>query len=296
MRVGLLGTGLLGTAMARRLLGRGVPLAVWNRSRHKLTPLVAEGATPAATPAELLAGVDVAVLLLADADAIRRTLLAAGTRSALAGRTVIQMGTIAPDESRALADEVFAAGGEWLEAPVLGSLPQALDGSLVVMVGGTPEQLARWRGLLEQWGPEPLHVGEVGAAAALKLALNQLIATETVAFAHSLALVRRSGVDPELFLRILRGSALYAPTFDKKLPRMTAGRYDDPNFPTRHLLKDVELFEREADRLGVRAPALEGVRTTILAALAAGHGEDDYSAIYEAVDEGRGRSSGPGGA
>ncbi len=296
MRVGLLGTGLLGTAMARRLLRRGVPLTVWNRSRDKLAPLVGEGAAAAATPAELLGAVDVAVLLLADADAIRRSLLTADARAALAGRSVIQMGTIAPGQSRALGAEVFAAGGEWLEAPVLGSLPQALDGSLVVMVGGTPEQFERWRTLFEQWGPEPLRVGDVGSAATLKLALNQLIATETVAFSHSLALVRRAGVDPELFLRVLRGSALHAPTFDKKLPRMLTGDYGDPNFPTRHLLKDVALFEAEAERLGVRAPALEGVRATILAALAAGLGDADYSAVYEAVDAERGAGNGDGAA
>ncbi len=280
--VAFLGTGLMGRPMIRRLVQAGHPVVAWNRTAEKAAPLRELGVRVAATAADAVTRSQVVVLMLTDAAAIRAVLLTDEVRGLLAGRSVIQMGTIAPSESRALAQDVADLGGEYLEAPVLGSIPEAEAGTLIVMTGASEPALARWRGLLAAFGGV-VHAGEVGQGAALKLAMNQLIAAETAAFALSLALAEREGVPVETFMEVLRASALYAPTFDKKLERMLAHRYGDPNFPTRHLLKDVELFLSEAERLGLDAGPLAGVRALLRRAIALGHADDDYSSLREAV-------------
>lgn len=282
MNIAILGTGLMGGAIARRLLAVGHRVGVHNRSPERAAALTDHGAVAAATPAGAVAGAEFVLLVLADMEAIRATLLAPETTPELAGRTVIQMGTIAPAESRDLAAAATAAGARYLEAPVLGSLPEAETGTLIVMAGGAEEDLARCRPVLDALG-SVRHLGAVGQAAAVKLALNQLIASLTGAFSLSLGLVRREGIPVEAFMEILRASALYAPTFDKKLPRMLNQDYARPNFPTRHLAKDIDLFLRQALRYNLDTGQLQGVRGAVERALALGYGDDDYSALYEGV-------------
>ena len=281
--VSLLGTGLLGAPIALRLASTGLSVTVWNRTASKAEALEEAGLAVARSAAEALRASRVSILMLADGPAIMEVLLAPEARAALAGRTVVQMGTIGPDESRGFALEVAAAGGEWVEAPVLGSIPQADSGELQVMVGGTREQLERLEPLLSLLGRDVRLVGGVGKAAALKLALNQLIGSLTAAFATSLAFVRSNGLSPDLFMDVLRPSALYAPTFDKKLGRMLDGEYANPTFPLRLLRKDVALFVRAARAAGVAPRIAEAVLDTVDAAAAKGLGDDDYAALAEGV-------------
>lgn len=281
--VSLLGTGLLGAPIARRLAATGLSVTVWNRTAAKAEALGGEGLAVAPTAAAALEASPASILMLADAPAIRAVLAGPGVVAALAGRTVVQMGTIGPDESRVFAAEVAAAGGEWVEAPVLGSIPQADSGTLQVMVGGTPEQLDRLAPLFSRLGRDVRLVGEVGKAAALKLALNQLIGSLTTAFATSLTFVRAAGVPVDLFLEVLRPSALFAPTFDKKLGRMLEAEYENPTFPLRLLGKDLRLFERAAREAGLEPAVVAAVLRTVEAAEARGHAEDDYSALAEGI-------------
>jgi 3-hydroxyisobutyrate dehydrogenase-like beta-hydroxyacid dehydrogenase len=279
--VGLLGTGLMGVPMGEALMRAGYTLRVYNRTRERAQPLLDAGAQWCDSPAQVLADSEVIVLMLSDQSAIEATLLTGEARAGLSGRTVIQMGTIAPRDSRAVRDAVVQAGGEYLEAPVLGSIPEARYSKLLVMVGAdTPEQYERWRELFAAFGPNPVHVGAVGQAAALKLAFNQLIASLTTAFSLSLALVRREGVSVDLFMDMLRESALYAPTFDKKLTRMLEADFSNPNFPVRHMLKDVHLVALAAREAGLDASFLEPVRENLKRVMAEGHGDEDYSALY----------------
>ena len=283
MNIGLIGTGLMGLPMAQRILAANRPLIVYNRSTAKLEPLIAQGAKIATSPADLIQAANCIVLMLTDAQAIRELVLSDASRQELTGKTVIQMGTIGPTESRAIRDEIVAAGGDYLEAPVLGSIPEAQAGQLIVMVGSTPEQFQQWLEVLTCFGPEPKLVGPVGSAAAVKLALNQLIGSLTSAFAASLGLVMRQGVEPETFMQILRASALYAPTFDKKLQRMVDRQYDNPNFPTKHLAKDINLFLREAESLSLNTSMVAGVLTILQQAVDLGLADADYSALFSTV-------------
>ncbi len=282
MRVGILGTGLMGAPMALQLQKSGFAVTAWNRTAAKLLPLQTAGIKTVTTAGAVLAASDITLTMLSDAAAIQAAIFA--QPNALAGRTLLQMGTIAPDESRELHQKIQAAGGEYLESPVLGSIPQVQAGELILMVGATPEQYSRWLPLLKCFGPNPELMGPVGTAAATKLAMNQLIGTLTAAFSMSLGLAQQEGLDIEKFMAILRASALYAPTFDKKLTRMCDRDFTAPNFPTKHLLKDMNLFVQAARDQGIDATVAEGVGYMANKAIAQGLAEADYSAIYSAVN------------
>ena len=284
MNVALLGTGLLGRGVAERLHTTGHTLTAHNRSIEKTLALRQLGVRIATTAAEAVSAAEAVLLLLEDAAAIRAVLFHPSTSRTLEGRTIIQMGTIGPAESRSIQEDVTRLGGRYLEAPVLGSIAEAKAGTLLVMVGGTREQYDEWRPLLCSLGKEVRLVGPVGNAAVMKLALNQLIAAEMAAFALSLGLVRRGGVDVEDFMGVVRKSALYAPMFEKKLPRLEKRNYAQPNFSTRHLLKDVDLALSAAEKAHLSPAGLQGVRSLLLDTIAAGLGEVDYSAIYEQID------------
>jgi len=284
MTIALLGTGLLGRAIAERLQSVGHTVTVFNRTTTKALPLQACGITVVTRPEQAMAQADCVVLMLADAAAIRAVLSTPASLAVLRGKTVIQMGTIAQEESLALQAEIERVGGSYCEAPVLGSLAEAQAGTLFVMVGGTEGQFVQWGPLFRSLSREPRLVGPVGKAASLKLALNQLIAAEISAFALSLGLVQRAGVPVDTFMAILRESALFAPVFEKKLPRLLTRDYHHPNFSTRHLLKDVELFLKEASGYALTASSLEGIRPVLEQTIAEGLGEADYSAIFEVVN------------
>ncbi len=281
MRIGVLGTGLMGAPMAQKLHDAGHEVMAWNRTPEKLAPLAQLGIQTTQQVTEAIS--PLTVTMLSDKQALQSTLFPPDGAPNLAGCTVLQMGTIAPKESQALAQQTQAASGEYLEAPVLGSIPQVKSGELILMVGATPAQFEQWQSILRCFGPNPLLLGPVGAGAAVKLAMNQLIGTLTTAFSMSLAFVQQEGVAVEPFMDIVRQSALYAPTFDKKLGRMCDRNFSNPNFPTRHLLKDMRLFANAAVADGIDTQTADAVARVVEQAMGLGLADADYSALFAAV-------------
>lgn len=282
MQVSILGTGLMGMAIAERLMSLGHDVVVYNRTLSKLEPLQKQGAAVARTAAEAIQASHCSILMLSDASAIQEVLFA-GVRPNFQNRTIIQMGTIAPQESLTLGKEIRSGIGDYFEAPVLGSIAETKTGKLIVMVGGSPEQMERWNAVLSCFSEEPLLIGPIGQAAALKLALNQLIAMHITAFSWSLGLIQRSGGDANMFMNVLRQSALMAPMFDKKLPRLLNHDYTNPNFPTVHLLKDVNLCLKAAQDTNLQTAPLKGIQHTLQMAVTQGFTEVDYSSVFEAI-------------
>jgi 3-hydroxyisobutyrate dehydrogenase len=274
----------MGYPMAERVLAAGHELIVYNRTREKAEPLARKGARIAASSHEAIEAGECTVFMVKDGSVVRELLTDEGYIPSLGGRTVIQMSTIGPAESVKLMEEVRGAAGDYLEAPVLGSVPQAEQGALLVMVGGSAEQLERWGDLLRGFGPEPRLVGPVGQAATLKLAMNQLIGSLLAAFSLSLGMTRRKGIETDLFMDILRQSAFFAPTFDRKLPQMLARDFSSPNFPAALLLKDLDLARAEAGALGLDTTVLDGVRDVVKKTVEADRGREDYAALYETID------------
>ena len=283
MKTAVLGLGLMGSEIALRLKRQGREVICWNRGQANRDAAARRGLELAQTPADAVVASGSVLLVLSDAAAITDTLFDPVEPVALRGRILIQMATIAPAESRAIAERVALLGGDYLEAPVLGSLPEAREGALILMAGGDRDLFERCRPLLRDLSRDPQWIGPVGQGAALKLAMNQLIAGLTASFATSLALVRREGIDVDQFMTLLRGSALHAKTFDKKLDKYLSHDYAGASFPLKHLLKDVRLFARVGEAAGVDTRVISAIEAVCADAAAAGLAEQDYSALYEVV-------------
>ena len=283
MKTAVLGLGLMGSEIALRLKRQGREVICWNRGQANRDAAARRGLELAQTPADAVVASGSVLLVLSDAAAITDTLFDPVEPVALRGRILIQMATIAPAESRAIAERVALLGGEYLEAPVLGSLPEAREGALILMAGGDRDLFERCRPLLRDLSRDPQWIGPVGQGAALKLAMNQLIAGLTASFATSLALVRREGIDVDQFMTLLRGSALHAKTFDKKLDKYLSHDYAGASFPLKHLLKDVRLFARVGEAVGVDTRVISAIEAVCADAVAAGLADQDYSALYETI-------------
>ncbi len=283
MKVGFLGTGLMGKPMVERLKSLDYEVVAYNRSVEKTKSLAEIGVEISNSPTEVLLKTDCILLMLTDINAIKSLLFTDVDNKNFVGKTIIQMGTIAPYESQELCKIILDSGGDYLEAPVLGSISEAQTGKLIVMLGATSKQFTEWLELLKVFSSKPILVGEVGKASALKLALNQLIASLTASFSLSLAFVQASKVDVNIFMEILRQSALYAPTFDKKLNRFLSNDYSNPNFPVKHLEKDTRLFLEAASKYEINDIVLKAVHQLLVDSVEAKAGDLDYSAIFNSI-------------
>lgn len=284
MKVAVLGTGLMGAPIAARLLTQGHQVTVYNRTVEKAKVLESQGAIVANSVLEAVQAADFILTMLTDAAALEATLLSPDILNALQQKTVIQMGTIAPHESQAIAQTLQTHRVTYLEAPVLGSIPEAKAGTLLVLVGADHlSDLESVQPILQDLGENPVYFGAIGTGAAAKLALNQLIGSLTSAFSVSLALVQRHEVNLDAFMTVLRQSALYAPTFDKKLQRMLDDHFDNPNFPTKHLLKDMQLADQAAQAQGIDTQLLQAVIQIAQTSCTHGDANQDYSAIFRAI-------------
>ncbi len=280
-KVAVLGMGLMGNPMVMRLAQAKIPVMAYNRTPAKLESLKRENIPVTTNIHEAIAFGDVIILMLSDIAAIQEVIFDSVVD--LEGKTIIQMGTIAPGESKGLYVTINEKGGEYLEAPVLGSIPEVKTGKLLLMVGGEKSLFQRYEELLTHFSPKPIFIGNIGTASALKLGLNQIIAGLTSTFALSLSYIQQQGVEVDTFMEILRNSTLYAPTFDKKLQRMCDRNFDNPNFPTKHLLKDIGLFLASAQTIGLNTKALEGIEEITTQAVENGEADSDYSAIIKAI-------------
>ena len=283
MRIALLGTGLLGYAIASRLASRGYSMKVYNRTLSKAQLLKRKGVKVCKTPQEAVFDAHVIILVLADTKAIKK-IFSVFSRHSLLGKIVIQMGTIASSESRRIQKSISKLDGEYMECPVLGSRGEAQAGKLILMVGGTRGQYKKCKPLLRALGKNPLYIGEVGQAAALKLALNYLIASHALNFSLSLGLVQRNNIDVLVFMKILRESSLHTPMFDKKLNNWLKCNYAHPNFPLKHLLKDVELIIGEAAVKNINTAVPKAMKAVLKKSVRQGLSLQDYSVAFKTIN------------
>jgi len=275
-----LGLGALGAPMAANLLAAGVPLTVHNRTRAKEAPLVAAGAIGAASAAEAAAGARVVMLCLRDGPAVEEVLFGpAGAAQALAaGALVIDFSTIEPARSRRLAERLAAADIAWLDAPVTGGTEGARAGTLSVLVGGEAHTLERARPLLEVVGGAITHFGAAGAGQQAK-AINQiLVAGSYAAVAEGMALGQRLGLPMDALRAALRPGAAGSWALEHRAAGMVAG-----TFPLGFRLalhrKDLAIALAAAEETGLELPVCRTVAAMEDALMAAGHGDEDVSAL-----------------
>jgi 3-hydroxyisobutyrate dehydrogenase len=271
MRAALLGTGLMGARMGRNMLGAGHELRVWNRTRERAEPLADDGATVCDTPAEACAGVEVVVTMLADAAAVEQAM----DGVSLDGALWAQMSTVG-----LAATEAFAARtpGAFVDAPVLGSTPQAEKGELTVLASGPHERCAPVLdavGRMIDLGPEP------GPGTRMKLVLNHWVIALVEGLAETVQLAEALGLDPQRFLDIIDGGPMGPPYAKLKATNMIERRYE-PNFPLRLARKDADLIIEAAKAAGIDAPLARLASERMGAAMDAGHADEDLSATVEA--------------
>jgi 3-hydroxyisobutyrate dehydrogenase len=283
MKISVIGAGLMGGAIARKLFEHKNDVIAYNRTKEKLEPLKSIGIKIAETPAEAVENSEVVILMLADANAINSVMINENVLEKVKGKVVIQMGTILPEESKSFQKIFTENMAEYFEAPVLGSIPQILNENLIVLVGSSKDQFEKHKHIFSAFSKEIYHIGEIGQAAAIKLAFNNLIASLIPAFSLSFGIVKKSGVNPEIFMEILRKSALYAPTFDSKLPMILSEDFSKANFPAKHMLKDGRLIEKFASQLNLNTKVINALNTVIEAAVNSGYADQDYSAVYKAI-------------
>jgi 3-hydroxyisobutyrate dehydrogenase len=283
MKISIFGTGLMGKPIALRLAEAGHNVSVYNRTRSKTYVFKQHDIHVSASVRETVQKSELLIIILADYPAIHETFQPDQALD-FGNKTFIQMGTISPGQSLDLKEFFTKRGAEYLEAPVLGSVPQVENGTLFILFGGNRSQFNCWEKKLSHLGDKRYFLGQVGNAMAVKLALNQLIISLTVAFSMSLGFIQKKGLDIEIFMNILRQSALYAPTFDKKLHRMMKRNFVNPNFPLKHLLKDLNLILDEFSQSGIAVDSLKKTGNLLSRAMDQGYADLDYSALYNVIN------------
>jgi len=276
-KLAFLGLGQMGAPMAGRLLAAGHDLTVWNRTAARAARLVERGARPAATPAEAAGGAEAVLTMLADPAALDAVVSGAhGLGSGLApGTTLIEMSTVGPEAVHRTA-AALPPGVAMLDAPVLGSVPQATEGTLKLFVGGEARVFERWRPVLETLGT-PIHLGALGTGAGTKLVANSTLGALMSALGEALALGDALGLDLHRTLEILADSPIGV-TARSKRDHIESGTYP-PRFKLELASKDLRLVTEAASRAGCELPLASAARAWFDAAAAAGFGPLDYSAV-----------------
>ena len=281
-RIAFLGLGIMGGGMARRLLGAGFPVTVFNRNRARAEALAEAGARVAGSPREAAAGADVVFSMVAD-DAASRAMwfgAAGAIAGAARGAVLVECSTITVAWVRELAQAVAAHGAEFVDAPVTGSKNQAAAGELNFLVGGSGAALEKIRPVLAPMSRSVTHLGPAGSGAELKLINNFLCGVQLASTAEAMAWIERSGLDRAKALAVLLDGAPGSPLVKTMTARMTASDFT-PNFLLKLMAKDLRYALQEGGARGVR-PATAGAALEVFErAIAAGHGDKDMSAVVE---------------
>ncbi len=273
MKTAILGLGIIGTEWARNLYSDGVPLTVWNRS----TKVDAGLPAPSANPADAVRDTDLIIIVVSDPAAVTsvldRIVPALGP-----GQIVAQASTVSAAWNLKFAARVEATGARFLEIPFTGSKPAAIDRKTVFYVGGDPDLLARAEPVLARISQTRIHIGPLGSAASLKLAMNMNIAMVSQALAESLRFARAAGIPDAIYFEALKVNAARSPMSDLKEPKLRAADYA-PQFSLKHMHKDLGLAFESMDDLNL--PQIQALKARYDEGMANGLGDEDFSVLMK---------------
>lgn len=283
--VAFLGLGIMGSRMAARLIDAGLSVRVWNRSPGRADGLRAKGARVAASPAEAVVGVDVAITMLGDPASVRDVALGAGgVIEALApGSIYVDMTTVDPATSRGLDCACRARGVAFVDAPVTGSKLAAASGELVLMAGGEAKTLERLQPVFAPLAKRVVHMGPAGSGSMMKLVNNLAIAGSMLALFEALTLGRRAGLADDAMADVLTNSALTSPLLALKLGAVQRNDFE-PHFAFKHMAKDVRLARAEAASRSAPHALADLLDRLFSAGLDQGLGEEDFAALVKIVE------------
>ncbi len=285
LKLGYIGLGLMGKPMAKNLLKAGFPLTVHNRSRAAVDELVAEGARPAFSPAEVAAQVDVVFTNLPDTPDVE--LVALGDKGIIEGAheglIFVDNSTIQPAAARRIASALAEKGVAALDAPVSGGDIGAQKGTLTIMVGGSADALEKVMPALRAMGRSITHIGEAGAGQIAKAANQIMVAAQMAALAELLIFTQKAGADPQKVVQAIRGGAAQCWTLDTKPQRLFAGNRQ-PGFKASMQSKDLGIVLDTAREYGVPLPVTAETAQLFHAMVQMGMGALDNSAVVGVLE------------
>ena len=283
--VGLIGTGIMGEPMGRNLLKAGYPLGVYSRTRPKAEALLRDGATWKESPAALAEGADVIISIVTDSPDVEAVYLgSAGVcETVRRGALCIDMSTIAPAAARSVAREVAARGAAFLDAPVSGGKTGAQAGTLSIMVGGDPSDVARAQPLFEVVGKSTVHCGPVGTGQLTKLCNQILCGLNLLGVGEAIVFAKRVGLDPEVMLKAVSGGAAGSWAVDNLGPRMLRRDFA-PMFMVDLQQKDLRITLRTAADNQTPLPGTALVSQLLAANQAAGEGTEGTQALVKTLE------------
>jgi 3-hydroxyisobutyrate dehydrogenase len=286
MRIGIVGTGLLGNAVGLNILKKGYPLTAYNRTKSKTAQLLENGAKIVNSPKEVAENSDIIFTIVKNADAVRK--VAFGDECIACGKhdglIVADMSTINPIDSKEIAKEFQNRKIKFLDTPVMGGPNVAITGEIVMMVGGDKETFERCKKILDVIANKVFYLGENGTAHAIKLAMNLQIAMLALALSEGITLARGASIDPEVFLKILNSTYFKTGMSESKAYKMISGSFE-PTFTLSNLKKDLDTINQAAEAFGLSLPMARKASEVYKNAEDAGFGKIDYTGILAYLKE-----------
>lgn len=284
-RLGIIGTGIMGKAVATRLLNTGHRLTVYNRTLEKAKSLKNLGAVIAETPKAVAESSDLVITVVKDATAVEE--VAFGSNGIVYGKhdnlTVADMSTINPVASRTIAKRFMENGINMLDTPVMGGPKVAEQGELVLMIGGNREVYEKHKEIFDVIGSKTFYLGSNGAAHAMKLALNLQISMIALALSEGITLTRGAGLNPELFLQILNSTYFKTGMSENKGPKMIKNSFE-PSFTLKMMTKDLDTINEAAKAFDLSLPMASLANKIYRDAADGSFAELDYTGILAFIE------------
>ena len=281
-KIGIIGLGMLGNAVALHLIDSGYEVTAYNRTKGKSVELKEKGGTIVESPKEVAENSELVIIVVKDADAVKQISfdndgIVNGNHEKL---IVADMSTIDPSESKNISKQFIEFGITKLDIPVMGGPNVAVTGDLVMMVSGNKESFENCKDVFDNIANKVFFLGKSGVANSIKLAMNLQITMLAMALSEGIMLVKKSGVDPKIFLEILNSTYFKTGMSEKKAYKMIEGKYDT-TFTLSNLKKDISTMTKAAKSLGVELPMISKAEEVYENAIKEGFGDIDYTGIIE---------------
>lgn len=280
MKIGIVGTGMLGNAVGLHLLDSGNELTVYNRTKDKTKELKNKGVKVVDSPKQVAENSELVIIIVKDADAVKQVSFESNgvVFGKHEGLVVADMSTIDPVESKKITEKFNESGINKLDIPVMGGPNVAISGDLVVMASGDKSTFEKFKNIFEIIGNKVFFLGESGVAHSVKLAMNLQIAMLALALSEGITLVRASNVDPKIFLEILNSTYFKTGMSEKKAYKMIEDEFD-ATFTLENLKKDITTIIDAADSCGIELPIIKKAKEIYQNATDEGFGKIDYTGI-----------------
>ena len=289
MKVSIVGLGIMGSAVVRKLLEAEQKVVINSRTKQKAEALINLGAKWADSPAEAACEADVVITMVKDPQAVKDvTLGEKGILNSISKQSVhAEMSTVSPQSADNIAAQYQQAGKRFVQAPVLGSRKQIEDATLLIMAGGKTSDIETCQHAWQKFSKKTWHIESASQAAAMKLSCNMLIAQMILGLGQSLVFAQDYGVDQSMFLEVLEQSALNSPMYKSKGQAFINGNFQ-PNFTVANMLKDINLAQEAAAQANIQLASNSLAQALFNLAERNGLGGEDYSAVIKVIAEGSG--------